>query len=126
MISLLIFQVFLLTLTFFSMVVFHELGHYFVARELGGKTKIRWGGLFTEVSGLSYQDLIKTYWGGIIAGFIPLVLYLFSNGFIGLIVGGVLLQYYVWIGCSSDVNEITRLNKVVNLGKMSSKGGYNE
>lgn len=97
--------------TIIAMLLFHEYGHYAVARELGGTAKISWGGLVTEVSGLNNKDLIKTYWGGILLGGLPVLAYIFGAGLLGLFAGGPLLLYYVWIACDKDFKAIKRLKK---------------
>lgn len=106
-----IYQIIILVATIVAMMIFHEYGHYAIAKELGGKAVIKWGGLFTEVSGLTVKQQVKAYWVGILAGLFPIFAYIIGNGFIGLFVGGPLLLWYVWFGCSEDFKAIKELRR---------------
>lgn len=97
--------------TVLSMILFHELGHYLAAKELGVKSRIRWQGLVTETTITSPGNLLKILYTGIIAGVLPIFAYILSGGLIGLLLGAILLYYYLFIGCSDDFRKISEIKK---------------
>lgn len=78
-------------------ILFHELGHAFVAYKLGYETKIYW--FKTVVYDVKERDDIKIVFGGVMGGFLVVLLYsLGSHIFLGL---GMALVYIA--GCRKEI-----------------------
>jgi len=96
--------------TIIASIYFHEIGHYFAAKELGGKASIQWGGLFTVVEDVPMKDLSKVYHTGILAGLIPILVWILSS-WVGFFTGSVILMYYLFVGCNEDFKAIKKLRR---------------
>lgn len=105
------YHLLLLSITVLAMYAFHEAGHWIVCKDLGYKASIKWKKFKTVIIGMpSSIDREKILWGGIIAGAIPIILYMIID-FATLLTGFFLFTYYFFIGCKKDLKDLEELYK---------------
>jgi hypothetical protein len=111
---------------YFLMLIFHELGHWFVLRKYHPLTQIKfgvwplekkprlWTGNEAQYDSITPRERINVYIAGIVIGAIPVIL----AGIIDIVYLGLIVPYV--LGVIGDYKQIGALNKQIKQEKVSA------